>query len=79
MKPLETLSDYAGAMGPGFLLVHDNAQPHVARVCRKFLEEEGIDIMLALSLIQQDTSGTLCLGLMLPGCTSDFTRSSVMP
>lgn len=22
MKPLETLSDYAGAMGPGFLLVH---------------------------------------------------------
>ncbi|MCJ8746846.1 hypothetical protein PDJAM_G00146480 [Pangasius djambal] len=34
---------YAGAVGPGFLLVHDNAQPHVARVCRQFLEDEGID------------------------------------
>ncbi len=29
-------------MGPGFLLVHDNAQPHVAR-CRQFLEDEGIN------------------------------------
>ena len=34
---------YAGAVGPGFLLVHDNARPHVARVCRQFLEDEGID------------------------------------
>ncbi|KAI4872674.1 hypothetical protein NFI96_002525, partial [Prochilodus magdalenae] len=34
---------YAGAVGPGFLLVHNNAQPHVARVCRQFLENEGID------------------------------------
>uniref|UniRef100_A0A8C4S7L6 Tc1-like transposase DDE domain-containing protein n=1 Tax=Erpetoichthys calabaricus TaxID=27687 RepID=A0A8C4S7L6_ERPCA len=25
------------------LLVHDNAQPHVTRVCRQFLEDEGID------------------------------------
>lgn len=23
---------YAGAVGPGYLLVHDNTQPHVARV-----------------------------------------------
>ncbi|KAI4883197.1 hypothetical protein NFI96_000245 [Prochilodus magdalenae] len=29
---------YAGAVGPGFLLV-----PHVARVCRQFLENEGTD------------------------------------
>ena len=34
---------YAGAVGPGFLLVQDNAQPHVARVCRQFLDDEGID------------------------------------
>uniref|UniRef100_A0A3B3T048 Ig-like domain-containing protein n=1 Tax=Paramormyrops kingsleyae TaxID=1676925 RepID=A0A3B3T048_9TELE len=34
---------YAGAVGPGFLLVHDNAQPYVARVCRQFLKHEGID------------------------------------
>ncbi len=34
---------YAGAVGPGFLLVHDNARPHVTRVCRQFLEDEGID------------------------------------
>ncbi|KAK3521550.1 hypothetical protein QTP70_013078 [Hemibagrus guttatus] len=34
---------YTGAVGPGFLLVHDNAQPHVARVCRQFLEDEGIN------------------------------------
>ncbi|KAI4878144.1 hypothetical protein NFI96_028402, partial [Prochilodus magdalenae] len=34
---------YAGAVGPGFLLVHNNARPHVARVCRQFLENERID------------------------------------
>ncbi|KAI4878812.1 hypothetical protein NFI96_010008 [Prochilodus magdalenae] len=34
---------YAGAVGPGFLLVHNNARPHVARVCRQFLENEGTD------------------------------------
>ncbi len=34
---------YAGPVGPGFLLVHDNTRPHVARVCRQFLEDEGID------------------------------------
>lgn len=33
---------YAGGMGPGFLLVHDNAWPHVARVCKQFLDDEGI-------------------------------------
>ena len=34
---------YAGAVGPGFLPMHDNARPHVARVCRQYLEDEGID------------------------------------
>lgn len=24
-----------GIVGPGFLLVHDNAQPHVGRICWK--------------------------------------------
>ena len=31
---------YAGAVGPGFLLVHENARTHVARVCQRFLEDE---------------------------------------
>uniref|UniRef100_A0A1A8QL64 Tc1-like transposase DDE domain-containing protein n=1 Tax=Nothobranchius rachovii TaxID=451742 RepID=A0A1A8QL64_9TELE len=34
---------YADAGGPGFLLMHDNAWPHVARVCRQHLEDEGIE------------------------------------
>ena len=33
---------YAGAVGPGFLLVHNNARPHVARACRQLLEDEGM-------------------------------------
>ncbi|KAI4874218.1 hypothetical protein NFI96_005717 [Prochilodus magdalenae] len=41
LRPL--VRPYAGAVGPGFLLVHNNARPHVARVCRQFLENEGID------------------------------------
>uniref|UniRef100_A0A3B3DE29 RING-type domain-containing protein n=1 Tax=Oryzias melastigma TaxID=30732 RepID=A0A3B3DE29_ORYME len=34
---------YAGAVGSGFLLMHDNARPHVSRVCRQYLEDEGIE------------------------------------
>ena len=34
---------YPGAVGPGLLLMHHNARPHVARVCRQYLEDEGID------------------------------------
>ena len=34
---------HAGAVGPGFLLVYDNARPHVARVCQWYLEDEDID------------------------------------
>ncbi|KAI3354201.1 hypothetical protein L3Q82_018740, partial [Scortum barcoo] len=36
---------YAGAVGPGFLLMQDNARPHVAGVCQQFLQDEGIDAM----------------------------------
>ncbi|CDQ65520.1 unnamed protein product [Oncorhynchus mykiss] len=36
---------YAEAVGPGFLLMQDNARPHVAGVCQQFLQEEGIDAM----------------------------------
>lgn len=32
-----------GAVGPRFLLVQDNAQPHVAKVWRQFLDNKGID------------------------------------
>lgn len=28
---------HTGAVGPGFLLAHDNARPHVARLCRQFV------------------------------------------
>ncbi|CDQ71979.1 unnamed protein product [Oncorhynchus mykiss] len=35
----------AGAVGPGFFLMQDNARPHVAGVCQQFLQEEGIDAM----------------------------------
>ncbi len=34
---------FTGAVGCGFLLVPDNVQPHVTRVCGEFLDDEGID------------------------------------
>ena len=34
---------YAGAVGHGFLLMHDNARPHVTRVCRQYLEDKEIE------------------------------------
>uniref|UniRef100_A0A8K9V1T1 Tc1-like transposase DDE domain-containing protein n=1 Tax=Oncorhynchus mykiss TaxID=8022 RepID=A0A8K9V1T1_ONCMY len=43
LRPL--VRPYAGAVGPGFHLMQDNARPHVAGVCQKFLQEEGIDAM----------------------------------
>ena len=44
MKSSDPLSEpYAAAGGPGFLLVQDNARPLVARVCRQFLDDKGID------------------------------------
>uniref|UniRef100_A0A8C8JU24 Transposase n=1 Tax=Oncorhynchus tshawytscha TaxID=74940 RepID=A0A8C8JU24_ONCTS len=43
LRPL--VRPYAGAVGPGFLLMQDNARPHVAGVCQQFQQEEGIDAM----------------------------------
>uniref|UniRef100_A0AAZ3Q5H5 Transposase n=1 Tax=Oncorhynchus tshawytscha TaxID=74940 RepID=A0AAZ3Q5H5_ONCTS len=43
LRPL--VRPYAGVVGPGFLLLQDNARPHVAGVCQQFLQEEGIDAM----------------------------------
>ena len=34
---------YAVAVCPGFLLVHNNARNHVARMWQQFLDDEGID------------------------------------
>jgi len=43
LKPI--VRPCAGAVGPGFLLMHDKARPHVAEVCQQFLHDEGIDAM----------------------------------
>ncbi|KAI4895868.1 hypothetical protein NFI96_007663, partial [Prochilodus magdalenae] len=43
LRPL--LRPYAGAVGPGFLLMQDNARPHVAGVCQQFLQDGGIVAM----------------------------------
>ncbi|KAL0185662.1 hypothetical protein M9458_017332, partial [Cirrhinus mrigala] len=43
LRPL--VRPYAGAVGPGFLLMQDSARPHVAGVCQQFLQDEGIDAM----------------------------------
>ncbi|KAI4900128.1 hypothetical protein NFI96_005430 [Prochilodus magdalenae] len=43
LRPLVRPS--AGAVGPGFLLMQDNARPHVAGVCQQFLQGEGIEAM----------------------------------
>ena len=36
---------YAGAIGPQFLLMQDNARPHTTRASMQFLNDEGIDVM----------------------------------
>ncbi|KAL6457486.1 hypothetical protein MHYP_G00344490 [Metynnis hypsauchen] len=43
LRPL--VRPYAGAVGPGFLLMQDDARPHVAGVCQQFLQDEGIEAM----------------------------------
>ncbi|KAL0152204.1 hypothetical protein M9458_051927 [Cirrhinus mrigala] len=43
LRPL--VRPYAGAVGPGFLLMQDNARPHVTGVCQQFLQDKGIDAM----------------------------------
>ena len=41
--PRPTVWPYSGAVGLEFLLLHENAQPHVARVCQQILEDKDID------------------------------------
>ncbi len=36
---------FAGTLGQDFVLMHDNARPHTARVVQAYLEQEGIDVM----------------------------------
>ncbi len=36
---------FAGALGQDFVLKHDNARPHTARVVQAYLEQESIDVM----------------------------------
>ncbi|KAL0174413.1 hypothetical protein M9458_030381, partial [Cirrhinus mrigala] len=43
LRPL--VRPYAGAVGPGFLLMQDNARPHVAGVFSAVSQDEGIDAM----------------------------------
>uniref|UniRef100_A0AAR2JQW1 Transposase Tc1-like domain-containing protein n=1 Tax=Pygocentrus nattereri TaxID=42514 RepID=A0AAR2JQW1_PYGNA len=43
LRPL--VRPYADVVGPGFLLMQDNARPHVAGVCQQFLQDEGIEAM----------------------------------
>ena len=40
---------HTGAVCPGFLLVQDNARPHVARLWKQFLDDKGIDAIDWLS------------------------------
>lgn len=37
-----TVRLYTSTISPEFLLAQDNARPHVARVCRQFLDDEDI-------------------------------------
>lgn len=43
LKPI--VRPYASAVGPGFLLMHDNSRPHLHEACQQFLHDEGIDAM----------------------------------
>lgn len=36
---------YAGAVGPDFILMQDNARPHTARITQQFLDREGIEVL----------------------------------
>ena len=36
---------FAGAIGQDFILMHDNARPHTARVTRQYLIDEMIEVM----------------------------------
>lgn len=43
LKGLVSSGPVSGAVGPGLLLEHDDALPHVVRAWRQVLDDEGID------------------------------------
>ena len=43
VEPIVRPSD--GAFGDEFVLMHDNACPHVARVVQGYIKEAGIEVM----------------------------------
>ncbi|KAI3363408.1 hypothetical protein L3Q82_012023 [Scortum barcoo] len=75
LRPL--VRPYAGAVGPGFLLMQDNARPHVAGVCQQFLQDEGIDAMdwparsPDLNPIEAHLGHHVSLHPPTPRCTTD--------
>lgn len=77
-----TVRPHPGAVGPGFHLVSNNAQPHVVGVCRLFLEIEGIDTNDCTPTLARPKSNRTPLELYvlgrptLPGCTSDCSGLS---
>uniref|UniRef100_A0A8C0Y6W6 Tc1-like transposase DDE domain-containing protein n=1 Tax=Cyprinus carpio carpio TaxID=630221 RepID=A0A8C0Y6W6_CYPCA len=40
-----TVRPYTSAVVPGFFLVHDNARPHVQKICTQFLEAKNIPVL----------------------------------
>ncbi len=36
---------YAGAVGEGFIHIHDNARPHTAGACTAYLDQQGIAVL----------------------------------
>ena len=39
------VSPFAGAIGDNFMLMHDNARPHTARVVQDYMTREEIEVM----------------------------------
>lgn len=40
MRSKPIVRPYSGAVGPGFVLMHDNVRLHEAKVCQQFLHNE---------------------------------------
>ncbi|KAI3351093.1 hypothetical protein L3Q82_005658 [Scortum barcoo] len=65
LRPL--VRPYAGAVGPGFLLMQNNARPHVAGVCQQFLPARSPD----LNPIEHIWDHHVSLHPPTPHCTTD--------
>lgn len=70
----------AGAVAPGLILEQDNAPPHVARICRQFLKDSGIDTSEMPPTFTWPQPNRTPLGLYVlvhsapPGCSSECPR-----